>query len=276
MQSKPSEYTETPSARHDAAWTDGDEQTAAARRGSSRPPRRDWRLGGRAVRTWNRKLLTLWCILVAAGIVSALAIERWVRPPEGVLVQAPLWVSMAVVVGVAFRRARPAGLLRLRFSDVIWGIGLGLLLRSVQGSLSGADSLPFPGSGSGAFAQAPRWWMTDVLPTLIVGPFLEEAALRAVLLVTVFQLLRRSVGSLAAGLTALLVSAGAFVCLHAAFSPLTLSDGLQLFAVGATCALLVLLTGRFWGAVVVHIVYNATFLALVTMGSVLAAGGGSI
>lgn len=238
-------------------------------------PRDDWRLGGRAVRKWDRALLGTWCISVVAGVVAALAVARWVRPVDGILVQAPLWVGLAVATVLALGRARPAGLLRVRFSDLIWGVGLGLGLRAVQGVLSGSALLPFPRWGADAVWQTPKWWMTEILPPLIVGPLLEEFAFRAVLLVAVFEVLRRSVGSLAAGVTALLVSTGAFVCLHAAFSPLTLLDGLQLFAVGAACALLVLLTGRVWGAVFLHVVYNATFLALMTVGAVLAAPGRS-
>lgn len=220
-------------------------------------------------------MLGTWCISVVAGVVAALAVARWVPPVDGILVQVPLWVGLAVATVVALRRARPAGLLRLRLSDVVWGVGLGLGLRTLQGMLSGSASLPFPRWGAGAIWQTPKGWMAEILAPLIVGPLVEEFAFRAVLLVAVFEMLRRSGGSMAAGVTALFVSTGAFVCLHAAFSPLTLLAGLQLFAVGAACALLVLLTGRVWGAVFLHVFYNATFLALMTVGAVLAAPGSS-
>jgi len=50
---------------------------------------------------------------------------------------------------------------------------------------------------------------------------------------------------------------------------MSLIDGVLLFTVGAVCSLTVLLTGRIWGAVLIHIVYNASFLALVIVGTAL-------
>ncbi|MDF2045933.1 CPBP family intramembrane metalloprotease [Microbacterium sp. Kw_RZR3] len=115
----------------------------------------------------------------------------------------------------------------------------------------------------------PDWWLTTATSAGVIAPVVEEFFFRAVVLVATYQLLRRSTGAPAAAVTSALVSAGGFVLLHAAFSAEGLTDGIQLFIVGATCSALVLLTGRIWGAVVVHIAYNVSFLALVVLGSVL-------
>jgi len=60
------------------------------------------------------------------------------------------------------------------------------------------------------------------------------------------------------------------VLLHSAFESLALASGVQLFVVGAVCALTVLLTGRMWGAVCIHVVYNVSFLMLAVLGTMLA------
>ena len=71
------------------------------------------------------------------------------------------------------------------------------------------------------------------------------------------------------GVAALLVSSGGFVLLHATGGSLSIADAVQLLAVGGMGGLLVLLTGRIWGAVLTHVVYNASYLALVAAGTLL-------
>ncbi len=148
----------------------------------------------------------------------------------------------------AFARARPAGLLRIRFTDLLWGLSLGLALRALQGWASGADMTAFPSASSTPGVPSRTWWLTEFFPAGFMGPVVEEFFFRAVVLVVVYQVFRRSVGMTAAAVTALLVSAGLFVLLHGMRGSLPLTDGIMLFAIGAVCGLLVLLTGRLWGA----------------------------
>jgi membrane protease YdiL (CAAX protease family) len=105
---------------------------------------------------------------------------------------------------------------------------------------------------------------------VVLAPVIEELFFRAILIVTIFQMLRRSVGPVAAGATALLASGGMFVLLHGFSDALSVLTGLQLLAVGLTCGLIVLLTGRIWGAVLVHAIYNASYVLLVLAGTFLA------
>lgn len=176
---------------------------------------------------------------------------------------------MAAVVIFALTRSIPAGLLRFRPIDLMWGAGLGVGLRLLQGWMEGIESSAFPTVVTLDGSLPQTWWFTTALPAGVVAPVLEEFFFRAVVLVAVYQLFRRSVGLVAASLTALLASAGGFVLLHSAFEALTLTGGVQLFAVGVTCSLTVLLTGRIWGAVCIHAVYNVTFLALALLGTLL-------
>lgn len=67
---------------------------------------------------------------------------------------------------------------------------------------------------------------------------------------------------MAAGVAAVLVSTGLFVLVHVLVASITADQFLATTLLGLTCGTLVVQTGRIWGAVMVHIVYNATFLAL--------------
>ena len=53
--------------------------------------------------------------------------------------------------------------------------------------------------------------------------------------------------------------------------PVTSLLGASLALVGLTASLLVLLTGRLWPAVLAHVVYNGLWVAMATVGTLLAA-----
>ncbi|WP_295844826.1 CPBP family intramembrane metalloprotease [uncultured Microbacterium sp.] len=203
------------------------------------------------------------------GVLAAVLVARisalW-APTVSLLA---LWAGLLGAVVWAFVRARPAGILTFRPTDLVWGLGVGLGLRLLQGLSSGANSAPFPSSTSFS-GILPVGDVPDVFTAGFAGPVIEEFFFRAVLLIALYQLFRRSLGHVAAGVTAIFTSAGAFICLHAAFGALTLSGGLQLFLVGVACSGLVIMTGRIWGAVLAHIVYNVSFVLLGVLGTALA------
>lgn len=238
-----------------------------------REPRRgrtDWRLGGRAVSRWNKRVL----VVSLGGAVFAIGaglVARTLWPANsGSLSLLLTWLGLASAIVYAFARGRPAGLTRLRPVDLVLAVGLGVGLRLLQGVVSGTSSTAFPQPFSPTDLDFSSWLWGELLPAGLGGPVVEELFFRAVLLVSVFQALRRTLGYLSAGVTALLISAGSFVLLHSAFAPVALPEGIMLFSLGATCAGLVLLTGRIWGAVCLHIVYNVTFLLISLAGGLLA------
>ncbi|WP_231560239.1 CPBP family intramembrane glutamic endopeptidase [Microbacterium hominis] len=239
----------------------------AATPGRRRRKRTDWRLGGTSVRRWDLAVLSAALIGVGLGVVGGGAVSRIAAPWAATASTVVLWLGLGGAVAFAFARSRPAGLLRFRPIDVLWGVGLGLGLRLLQGWVSGADAAAFPSAMALDGGLPSGWWLTEAIPAGLVAPLVEEFFFRTVVLIAVYQLLRRSVGGVAAGVTAALVSAGGFVLLHATAGVLTLVDGIQLFAVGGTCALVVLLTGRIWGAVLTHVVYNVSYLVLVVVGT---------
>lgn len=269
----PDQHSEPPIAPDEPAVAPDEPPIAPAGAAPRRPrrrPRDDWRLGGRAVRRWDATVLAGALVGAGLGVVGGGIVARiptvW-APVASTLV---LWAGLAAAVAFAFVRARPAGLLRFRSLDLMWGLAFGLGLRLLQGAVSGAGADAFPSVATLDGHLPAWWWLTDALPAAFLAPVVEEFFFRAVVLVGVYQLLRRSLGSISAGVTALLVSTGAFVVLHASAGALSLVDGVVLFAVGATCSLLVLLTGRIWAAVLAHAVYNTVFVVLVLSGTALA------
>ncbi|MFJ4039192.1 CPBP family intramembrane glutamic endopeptidase [Microbacterium sp. NPDC090007] len=165
-------------------------------------------------------------------------------------------------------RARPAGLFRFRAQDLVWGAAFGFSLLLAKAAQSAGDSVPFPTSPL-IGAETTSWFLHEAVPLGLVGPVVEELFFRAVILVSLFQILRRHVGHVSASVTAALASTGLFVCLHATFTPISLVDGLQFSLLSLVCSALVLLTGRIWAAVIAHVIYNVSFLLIVYVGSSL-------
>lgn len=249
-------------------------EPGAERRGGThrRPRRTDWRLGGRTVLRWREWLLAFALISVGLGVVAgSVVVWLWPSPWAATLATALLWLGMLVPIVGAFIRSRPIGLLRARPVDVLYAVVIGALLRLVQGwmqlAVGGSDALPSYPTLDRQLSSG--WWFTELVSPVVVAPVLEEFFFRAVILVALYSALRKPVGRLTAGLVAVLVSTGMFVLLHAVGGTLSVDEALSLTLIGLVCALLVTLTGRIWGAVLVHVVYNATFVILALAGTFL-------
>jgi len=232
----------------------------------------DWRFSDRSAEGWNEWLLAGALISLGLAILGGAVITTfWQSPWAAASATLLLWVGMIVPIVVALVRSRPAGLLRFRALDALYGVVLGALLRITQGWLELAAG------GSGALPSAPRvdgaiptsWWVMDAAAAVTVAPVVEELFFRGVLLVGLFTVLRRPFGVAAAGIVALLVATGVFVIVHGLAVPLAIDHALSLTLLGLVCGLLVLLTGRIWGAVLVHAVFNGTYVVLALAGTVL-------
>ncbi len=233
-------------------------------------PRTDWRLGGRTVARWRERLLGVALVSYGIAIVAAALLGAvWESPWAAAVAVIVVWAGMLVPVGWAFRRSRPAGLLRFRWLDLLYATVLGMLLRVVQGWVQQGSG------GSRALPSYPlvddrlplQWWITDGLGAIVVAPVVEEFFFRAVLLVATYTLLRRRIGRFAAAVVALLATTAVFVLAHTLTSPQAVDGVVAVSALGITCGLLVLLTGRIWGAVLTHAVFNATWVALALAGT---------
>lgn len=232
-------------------------------------PRSDWRLGGRTVRRWRLPLLAV--ALLSLGIavpLSAVIAWLWSSPGSGLIATAVLWVGMLVPIVYAFSRSRPIGLLRLRPIDLLFGLALGLLLRLMQGwteiAVGGSGALPSYPLVDGALS--PAWLIGDGLGAVLITAPLEEFFFRGVVLVAVHETLRRSAGRLTAAIAGIAASTILFVLMHGLSG--ASADGIVgVGLLGLVCGLLVVLTGRIWGAVLVHLVYNATYVGLAIVGT---------
>lgn len=230
---------------------------------------REWRLGGRSARLWDASVFSVCLGALGVGLTSSLGLKLVASSWAGTLSLLTLWLCLGAAIAFALRRTRPKALLQFRPTDILWGVGMGLLLRVTQGIFSGANASPFPSVQVGGDGVAPPGTFLSLALPAVAAPLIEEFFFRAVLLVTIFQILRRPVGVISAAITALIGSSGAFLLLHAMYAPLSPLDSAQLFLVGVGCGLVVMLTGRIWGAVLTHFVYNLTFLALILVGTIL-------
>lgn len=222
------------------------------------------------MRGWREPILAVALIALALGLGVAMLVDAlWTSPLASAVATGIVWVSLAVGVVFAFGRSRPIGLFRFRAVDLLYGVVLGVLLRTVQGWAEAAENgaAVFPSIALIDGQASTSWWGVEVIGALAVAPVLEELFFRGVILVGIYTLLRRPFGRVVAAASAVLTSSALFVLVHALAQGADLSATLSLFLLGVACAALVVLTGRIWGAVLVHLLFNATFLALAAVGT---------
>ena len=122
----------------------------------------------------------------------------------------------------------------------------------------------FPLSGGWKICSAALWLRRS----------LRKFFFRGLLLVVIFTLVRRFAGNDAAGVglggfIAVVASAGLFVVAHYLTGSLSVDVAASLTLVGLVCGALVVLTGRIWPAVIVHVMYNGAGVLLMVAGTVL-------
>lgn len=234
--------------------------------------RTDWRLGGRTVARWRESTLAVAIVALGIAVLAGTAVVAFVPYAwSGILATALLWAGMVAGIVWAFSRSRPAGLLRFGPTDLVFGLGLGVLLRIVQGWLdlaAGASGvLPSYPMVGGSLPSG--FLFSEVLSPVVIAPVMEEFFFRAVVLICAYTILRRSFGKVTAGLAAAVVSTALFLMLHSLALSLAVNQVISLSLLGLVCSALVLLTGRIWGALLTHVVYNATYVALAIAGTML-------
>ncbi|WP_353665313.1 CPBP family intramembrane glutamic endopeptidase [Microbacterium sp. che218] len=180
-----------------------------------------------------------------------------------------LWIALSVSSALILIQTRPKGLFGLRISDLVFGVAGGLILRLVVGYLSRADLHTFPTvqlPGSGGEANL---WVIEVAIPAFLGPGVEEIFFRAALLLVTYKIARKWVDGSTASIVSILMSTGCFLLLHAAFATYSLDSVLALSLMSVACGAIVCLTGRIWGAMILHVTYNALYVMLGVMGAIL-------
>jgi len=219
---------------------------------------------------WRESLLAIALVSLGIGtLAGAIVAWLWASPWAAASATALLWAGMLVPVVFALSRSRPAGLLRFRALDLLYGVALGGMLRLAQGWMEVASD------GRAVFPAYPLvdgrlsdwWWLTDGVAVVVAAPVVEEFFFRGVILVALYTVLRPAFGHVVAGAVGVVVSAGLFVLGHVLIAGSGWDDLIVTALLGVVCGILVILTGRIWGAVLVHVVYNATSVALALVGT---------
>jgi membrane protease YdiL (CAAX protease family) len=161
-----------------------------------------------------------------------------------------VWLPLlGAVVLVSRSRSSDLGL-GVRAIDLLWGIGLGLLLRVATTLL---ELAVYGRAAPAAATLDDGWWLfSALLAPVLIAPVVEELFFRGALL--------RTVQRLAGSAAAVAVSAIAFAALHmlTATSPAQLLVvGPSTLAFGIAAAVLAVTTGRVGGAIIAHVVFNA-------------------
>ncbi|MDN3311621.1 CPBP family glutamic-type intramembrane protease [Microbacterium oryzae] len=204
---------------------------------------------------------------VGAGVLASLVVQTLLSASiSEVLSPILLWAGIIVPIVLAFGRGRPRGLLSFRATDILYGVVLGLILRTVQGwfavAAGGSGALPsYPSLNS---QLSPTVALTAILLPVVVAPLVEELLFRGVVLVSVFRIARRGVEG---ALLAAVASVASFVAMHAIDGVARWDEPVALALVAMTCSALVLLTGRIWAAVLVHLVFNGSYVVLALIGT---------
>ncbi len=235
--------------------------------------RTDWREGGRTVRRWRESLLAIAFVSLGVGMLAATAVRELTDSAVAdAVADALVWLAMLVPVVWGLLRSRPAGLLGFRPLDLLYGVTLGLLLRLAQGFFEAAahGSAVFPSVVLIDGRLPVSWWLTDAVPAVVLAPVAEEMFFHGVILVALYTVLRRPAGKTAAGMAAVLVSSGLFVVTHVVAGAASVDTVVSLTLLGLVTGTLVALTGRIWAAILVHAVYNLTWVALAAVAAVLA------
>lgn len=244
---------------------------AAGARGGRRRRRRRWREGGSSTARWDAELLGWAVCAVGAGALAA-HIAPLVFPveTEAAAASALVWLALAAPIVLGFSRSRPRGLLRFRAIDLVYGFVFGVLLRLAQGVAADVweEGAAWPSTFS-TDGGLPPGFAVEAASQVIVAPVLEELFFRGVILVGVFSLLRRAVGSVAAGTAAVASSTALFVAAHLMTAARGPSDLVALVLLGVVAGAFTVGTGRIWPAVALHVVFNATGLGLVAVGTLL-------
>ncbi|MGV8881630.1 MAG: CPBP family intramembrane glutamic endopeptidase [Rhodoglobus sp.] len=222
--------------------------------------------------TSGRQQTTSPLTIVTLGLACALLFSRlltWAIETRAITDQAVLlplgylvfWVPALGSVALIARHGTWRSWL-VRFSirplDLLFGLGLGLLLRGVASSIDllvyGRSSflpifLPTSPSQSIVFA------LTMFVVPIIIAPLIEELFFRGAML-----------SSLAARIPvalAIVLSSAAFTLAHIVNSPTpaaALASGLSLFIVGVLLATLASLTRRIGGAMIAHATFNGSLV----------------
>lgn len=195
-----------------------------------------------------------------AGMPGWLAAAASIFAANGPLILAVIAAAtFASIVGFG----RATGIRHWVWTDLALGISVGLVVRAavelVAPTLGGFGG-PLGGALSGDATLA---LVIAASAAVLISPIVEELYFRGLLVRALFDAVGEA-GRIGASIVAVATSTAAFVVLHIIAAGALVPFGLLVgsLGVGIGCGVLVVVTGRLGGAIVAHVFYNASGLAL--------------
>ena len=188
------------------------------------------------------------------------------------------WLVLLAAVFAAYRITVPRRLFDFRASDVVVGLALALVLRFFVDGLAWQANgfMPWPTFANSAGELPSLWWLNGVVAAGLIAPIVEELFFRGFLLVALYTVFCRLTSSpAAAAVAAAIINSGLFMLTHQVAGDFSLSmvGAVSTIAVGLTAAVVVLVTGRFWGALVMHVAFNSIWVLLALVGTIAGGAG---
>ncbi|WP_292834505.1 CPBP family intramembrane glutamic endopeptidase [Microbacterium sp.] len=211
---------------------------------------------------WAANLLDL--LVISVPLVAAVIVGAGVGARVGAGLDAGSRAGVSLDAGsragVGLGLARATGIREWRLTDLVLGLGIGLVVRAVVEIFA-----PTTGTLAGPLAGAlPLGTLVViVLGAVLVSPFVEEWFFRGLVLRALVDALSGA-GRMPAATVAIVVSTAAFSALHFVTSGgyVSIAQLIGTVGVGVGCGTLAVLTGRLGGAMAAHATFNAVGVVL--------------
>lgn len=224
---------------------------------------------------WGWGSISLALAFLGGGLVAATMASLLLPPLTALVVGAGVWaVALVAPVLLALRHGPPSGLFRVRVLEILVGLVAGAIVRLAAVAVSTPKPAGWPTLPTLDGKLASETLLADVLIPVIVAPVTEELFFRGLLLVSIVAVLQRWGGSrTVSAASGVLLTTGLFVALHAVTGDVSgWADATTLAIVATACAALVLVTGRIWSAVALHLSFNALAVGAAVLGTIVGVG----
>lgn len=221
---------------------------------------RQWRLG------WA--VLGITAAVACGWTVQAVSAHEEYTPFLGGAAYLAAWIPFIAALvlsfwGDSFRGTIRSLGLRFRPIDLIWGIGIGCVVRAVDAFIrlvaTGSTGLGQQPSLSTIASPVVQTVTLGIIAPVLIGPVLEELYFRGLLQRTLAVALARF-GNIAKWATAVVLTSAMFAVVHTLLLLATpgeaLLDGIATFVFALAAGVTAAATARLGGSIVGHVVFN--------------------
>lgn len=175
--------------------------------------------------------------------------------------------------GDGIRSGRSLLRLSIRPIDLVWGLGVGLLARTVASLIEilGFGSIGTAGASFGETVYDGWWLFGALLAPVLLAPFVEELFFRGLVLRAVYERVAtlgaaRWAAPIAVGVSGLTFALMHLVTIDPGNTATVLVVGVSTLIFGLAAASLALATGRVGGAIVAHVTFNGLVVVPALLG----------